>query len=312
MAKKKKKPVPPKRKESDQLCWFFPSTGHGENSGFADALLEYFQGDHEKYIAREAIQNAVDARLDYSKPVSVVFEKFSIPTSSLPGHAELLGAMKRCLAFVEGQQKAEDFFKSAAALLKGKELPVLKISDFNTKGLSGGDNEVEGNWYRLVRAAGTSSPKGVAGGSFGIGKGAPIAASSLRTVFYSSINDKDELVCQGKARLVSHHDDKRDVRQGVGFYGVEGYKAIRQSGLVPALFKREERGTDIFVMGYKSGPGWEHKLIRSVLDNFWLAILHGDLEVTVRDGSEITITKRISANAWRITMQRTRASSLKQ
>src|SRR3989344_4055639 len=159
MAKRKKKVA--MKKKATELRWFFPSTDHGENDGFADSLLEYFQGDHEKYIAREAIQNAVDARLDYSKPVSVVFEKLSIPTSSFPGRAELLDRLHRCLAFVKSQEKAEQFFKSAIALLEGKNIQVLKISDFNTKGLSGSDDEVAGNWYRLVKAAGTSSPKGV-------------------------------------------------------------------------------------------------------------------------------------------------------
>ncbi|MBP9711335.1 MAG: hypothetical protein KBD50_03720 [Candidatus Pacebacteria bacterium] len=291
MAKRKKKATTPVKKAPEALTWYFPTTDHGENDGFADSQLEYFQGDHEHFIAREAIQNAVDARLYYEKPVTVVFEKLSIPTSTLPGHAELASRLNRCLAFVKGQDKAEVFFKSAIALLKGKDLPILKISDFNTKGLSGSDDDVNGNWYRLVKAAGTSSPKGVKGGSFGIGKGAPIAASALRTVFYSSINDKNELVFQGKARLVSHHDDKKDVRRGIGFYGVQGYNAVRKSSLVPEMFRREGRGTDIFVLGYKSGGNWEHKLIRSVLDNFWLAIHHGTLEVIVRDGEDILITK---------------------
>ena len=291
MARRKKKIKTPIRPAASDLFWYFPSTDHGENHGFSDSLLQYFEGDHEKHTARETIQNAVDARLDYSKPVSVIFEKLSTPVSSLPGYKELLDRLNRCLAFVKGQEKAEEFFKSAIATLKGKSIPVLRISDFNTRGLSGSDDDVEGNWYRLVRAAGTSSPKGVAGGSFGIGKGAPIAASSLRTVFYSSINDKGEMVFQGKARLVSHHDDNRDVRQGIGFYGVKGYMAVRESGFVPGLFKRNERGTDVFVMGYKSGADWKEKLIKSVLHNFWLAILSGDLEVTVRDGLELTIKK---------------------
>lgn len=276
----------------NQLQWFFPTTDHGENDGFSDSLLEYFQGDHEKYIAREVIQNAVDARDDYNVPVSVVFERITIPVSSLPGHLEFLDRLKRCLEFVKDQEKAENFFRTAIELMQGENLPVLKISDFNTKGLFGGDNEIGGNWYRLVRAAGTSSLKGVGGGSFGIGKGAPIAASALRTVFYSSINDKDELVCQGKSRLVSHHDDKMDVRQGVGFYGVDGYLAIRDEKLIPELFKRTERGTDIFVMGYKSADDWERKLIKSVLHNCWLAIYRGDLEVTLRDRTELIITKQ--------------------
>ncbi len=277
------------------LSWYFPSTDHGENDGFADSLLEYFQGDHEKYIAREAIQNAVDARHDYKKPVSVTFTKYSMPTAAFPGNNDFLDKLNRCLKFVKGQPKAEAFFKAAISLLREKELSVLKISDFNTRGLTGTDDDVEGNWYRLVRAAGTSSMKGVGGGSFGIGKGAPIAASSLRTVFYSSINEKNELVCQGKARLVSHHDlnvlGQNDVRQGVGFYGIKGYQAIRNKSFIPDIFERTERGTDIYVMGYKAGLEWKEKLIKSVLSNFWLAILRSDLEITIKDGSDLVITK---------------------
>lgn len=291
MAKQDKKSGESKVR-AGKLCWYFPSTDHGENDGFADSLLEYFQGDHEKYIAREAIQNAVDARLDYNKPVSVVFERLSIPASSLPGQDEFLNRLNRCFKFIKGQEKAEQFFKSAISIVKGGRLPFLRISDFNTVGLSGADDDVSGNWYRLVRAAGTSSPKGVAGGSFGIGKGAPIAASTLRTVFYSSINDRGEAVFQGKARLVSHHDEDRDVRQGVGFFGINGYQAVRNEDYIPELFRRSERGTDILITGYKSGDDWQQKLIKSVLHNFWLSILHGDLEVTVKDGSEKTITKK--------------------
>ena len=182
-----------------------------------------------------------------------MFERLSIPASSLPGHGEFLNRLNRCFAFIKGQEKAEQFFKSAIAIVKGGKLPLLRISDFNTVGLSGADDDVDGNWYRLVKAAGTSSPKGVAGGSFGIGEGAPIAASTLRTVFYSSVNDKGEAVFQGKARLVSHHDEDRDVRQGVGFFGVSGYKAVRNADIVPELCKRSERGTDILITGYKSG-----------------------------------------------------------
>jgi len=158
MAKLEKKSSGSKT-QAETLCWYFPSTDHGENDGFADSLLEYFQGDHEKYIARETIQNAVDARLDYDKPVSVVFERLSIPASSLPGHGEFLNRLNRCFAFIKGQDKAEQFFNSAIAIVKGGKLPLLRISDFNTVGLSGADDDVDGNWYRLVKAAGTSSPK---------------------------------------------------------------------------------------------------------------------------------------------------------
>ncbi|TAN57235.1 hypothetical protein EPN15_04965 [Patescibacteria group bacterium] len=291
MFKEQGKDKQTRKATASDLWWHFPSADHGEDDGFSDPLLEYFQGDHEKYVARETIQNAIDVRLEYQKPVSVVFERFSIPVSALPGQKEFLDKLNRCLAFIKGQEKAERFYKTAIDLAKSNELSVLRISDFNTLGLSGADDDVAGNWYRLVRATGTSSPKGAGGGTFGIGKGAPFAASALRTVFYSSVNDKGEAVFQGKARLLSHHDENRDIRKGVGFFGVKGYQAVRDADLIPDLFKRLDRGTDIFIIGYKSGEDWQKKLIKSILHNFWLAILHGDLEVTVRDGSEKTITK---------------------
>lgn len=239
---------------SDPFMWDFPSTGGGEEHGFADSQLEHFQGDHEKYIARETIQDAVDVRVDYSKPVTVRFERFDIPVAELPGAEMLKDRIGRCLEFVKNQEKAEKFFKNASELLNGKKITVLKISDFNTKGLSGSDDDREGGWYRLVRAAGTSSPKGVRGGSFGIGKGAPIAASALRTVFYSTINEKGETAFQGKARLVSHYGDEKDVRQGVGFCGLapNGRLAVRNSNDIPEIFRRAEQGTDISSLALKA------------------------------------------------------------
>ncbi len=266
-----------------KLEWYFPSTGHGENAGFADPLLEYFEGNHEKFIARETIQNAVDARESYEIPVSVTFERMTVPVSELPQNSELTDRLRRCVAFEKGRKKSEAFFTAAIDLLKSDELAVLKISDFNTKGLSGSDDDVSGNWYRLVRTIGTSDAKGAGGGSFGIGKGAPFAASALRTVFYSSVDRDGHAVFQGKARLVSHHDKTKDVRQGVGFYGISGYQAIRETGMIPDFFKRTETGTDIFIMGYTGEQEWETKLIESVLRNFWLAIHRGDLEVTIKN-----------------------------
>ena len=291
MAKKHPTGTVPRKGAAESAYWLFPSTNHGEEDGFFDAQLEYFQGDHEKHVAREAIQNAVDQRLDYGKPVSVVFERFTMPTAALPGHASLLDTMRRCREFVARQDKAERFFDSAISPLSASRFPVLKISDFNTRGLSGLDTDKDGNWYRLVRAAGVNSATGVAGGSFGIGKGAPIAASALRTVFYSSINEADEPVFQGKSRLVSHYDDERDVLQGVGFYGIQGHQAIRDATLIPEIFKRKERGTDIFVIGYMMEGDWLEKLIKPILYNFWLTIHHGALEVTIKDGKETTISK---------------------
>jgi len=43
-------------------------------------------------------------------------------------------------------------------------------------------------------------------------------------------------------------------------------------------------------MGYIAKEAWREGLIKSVLDNFWLAIYDGDLEVLINDGKKIKIT----------------------
>jgi hypothetical protein len=176
-------------------------------------------------------------------------------------------------------------------ILQSDKVSILKISDYNTKGLTGGDNEQEGGWYKLVRAMGVNSKTGDGGGSFGIGKGAMFAASSLRTVFYSTfISDTKTFAFQGNARLSSFKDEKDDIRRGIGQFGEEkegqkGIASIRNRDDIPEKFRREEQGTDIFIIGYKpANEDWSKSLLESVLDNFWMAIYDKILKVDIVDG----------------------------
>ncbi len=274
------------KQKVQEFFWEFPSTNYGEEQGFSDDQTEHFEGDYEYYIARETLQNSVDARADKSKPVVVVFENIEFKTTDVPGRDMLVEKMGRCLDFVHetgNDPKAESFFENAIELFKGKFIPVLKISDYNTTGLTGSDHDRTGGWYKLVKATGQSHKPGNAGGSFGIGKGAPFAASATRTVFYSTLNDTKEHLFQGKARLMSHRNEDEDVRQRVGFFGNPRNEAIRESNDIPSLFKRSEQGTDVFIIGYKTKESWHEKIIHSVLVNFWLTIYQGDLEVIVKD-----------------------------
>jgi hypothetical protein len=56
------------------MDWFFPSNNGGQESGFNDAGVETFKGNIDRYLAREAIQNCLDAVANHLKPVRVVFE----------------------------------------------------------------------------------------------------------------------------------------------------------------------------------------------------------------------------------------------
>jgi hypothetical protein len=45
-----------------QADWLFASTGGGYEEGINNTLTEHFEGDYNYYLAREIIQNSIDAR----------------------------------------------------------------------------------------------------------------------------------------------------------------------------------------------------------------------------------------------------------
>lgn len=277
---------------NNDLKWHFPSTDGGDEQGINDSLRETFEGDHERYVARESIQNSMDARVDYNKPVVVRFERADVATSDIPGIEQLKSILHKATEYAGGEERVSSY-AAALAALERETVSVLKISDFNTLGLSGGDQKQNGGgWYKLVRATGVNAMSGVGGGSFGIGKGAPFAASLLRTVFYSTINNEGEHIFQGKARLSSFMDDEGDIRQGTGQYGMliegtKGVSSVRDADKIPAFFKREEQGTDVYIIGYQTmEQDWTKLLINSILNNFWAAIHFDDLDVELVDGDK--------------------------
>lgn len=269
-----------------ELFWHFPNLDHGEADGLADPLLEYFEGNHEWYIARETIQNSLDARFDSEKPVLVVFEKTQLLRKQVPGIAELKLRMQACLEQIsETDEKAKSYLEKALSILSQNLISILKIGDFNTIGLDGSDDDKTGRWFRLVRSVGVNMMTGVGGGSFGIGKGAPIAASSIRTVFYSTLNG-NEHVFQGKTRLITHEFHGKEYR-GTGFFGIDGYKSVRDPSLIPQGFDRDVQGTDVYIIAYDlNHEDWRQELAKSILENFWFAIYSGDLEVKLVDEAD--------------------------
>ena len=102
-------------------------------------------------------------------------------------------------------------------MLKKKAIPTLEIIDENTTGLT------DDKWTALVYKEGTPNKKGVkgvAGGSFGIGKNAPYVASKLGLVCYSTrYLDKHRVEkFIARCKMVAHKDptDGREL-QNVGF-----------------------------------------------------------------------------------------------
>ncbi len=174
------------------------------------------------------------------------------------------------------------FYEDAITCLGQSKVDVLRISDYNTTGLD------EDRWYHLVCSTGSSPSRSGSGGSFGIGKSAPFAASAIRTVFYSTMLADGSVAFQGNTRISSFKDDDNDIHRGVGSYGVKneerpGVIAIRNRFDIPDVFERNERGTDVIVMGYRHSDDWEKRIIGAVAESFYVAIIENQLEVIIGD-----------------------------
>ncbi len=199
------------------MKWVFPENNGGQESGFHDPGVETFKGNFDRFLARESIQNSIDAAASASTPVRVEFARSVVRKTDVPGAVELLARLEACEKYWRDDPKPKAFFKKAGGLLSSNQVPLLRISDYATTGVTGGDSERKGNWYNLVRCSGSSFKGGGEGGSFGIGKNAPFAASALRTVFYSTLNtDKGQI---GRFIRPDERGDSRSAQEERPWHG---------------------------------------------------------------------------------------------
>jgi len=272
------------------INWTFPSNDGGRHNGLNDPGVETFKGNFDRYLARELGQNSLDAIRTTDKPVLLTFEVLQINREVIPGMDYLKDVFVRSGKFWAHDTKAKTFFRNAEKLAKAKTVSVLKVADFNTRGLMGGEDDRDKDWYNLIRCAGASSKGSGEGGSYGIGKKAPFAASDMRTVLYSTRNVDGDYgfigVCDGATFELPGRVAEA---QGVGFLGGAKSASIRKKSEIPEEFRRKEYGTDLYILGFPVGAKWEEDLVYSVLDNFWPAIHMGALEVRV---GTINISKK--------------------
>lgn len=198
----------------------------------------------------------------------------------------------------EDNKKANAFYKKAVEILMSKKIRLLRISDFNTTGITGSREKKSSNWIDLVKSSGVSNKTGTAGGSYGIGKNAPFASSELRIVYYRTL-DKDNIrAYQGVAKLASFEEERLDkdniwgslskkkkkiMTQGIGFYGnIENNLPVFEDFSLDN-FKRTEIGTDLYILGFVKDDDWKNEMIKSVLSSYLLSIYNGDLEIIIEN-----------------------------
>lgn len=277
-----------------KICWSFPSSNFSGLNGSNNPGSEHFKDDIVLSLAREICQNSLDARKDKNEPVIVEFKSFELDRNIFPGFEEFYDVILKQIEFARENYKNDDstlnFYLNAKRILDNDKIYCLRISDFNTTGLTGSNNPISSNWMNLVKNVGVSDKSSTSGGSFGIGKFASFAFSKLYTVFYNTISVDGLMASQGVAKLSSYKKDDGDITLGVGYYGLEEkLDRIPYTFDLDPSFKRKELGTDIFILGFDNhNEQWKDKIIAAIIDNFMLSIIDNKLIVKIDGNRDIS------------------------
>lgn len=273
---------------SNRIMWRFPDNNGGTIQGFNDSGIATFKGA-ELYnnLAREICQNSLDAKREGEKNVIVRFDLRSLPKSQFDAIYSFDEIISQCKDYWGlDEPRFEAFIQEAEYLLSKPMIDVLVVSDFNTTGLTGAKEDKKKTvWTALTKSSGvTNKSTGGSGGSYGIGKSAPFACSAFRTIFYNTYATDGVRAFQGVSRLVTHLNCEGIETQGDGYYqNADTWKPIFAEDACPIRdqFPRDEYGTDVIILGFKSEGAWQEIMQKAIIRNFFYAIHEGTLIVEI-------------------------------
>lgn len=280
----------------DKYKLIFSDLGASDKVGVNDVGIGVFKRKPYIGLTKEILQNSTDApdrSLPEGTPVKVRFELVYIDRDDIPDVGRLNSAIHKCYEYYsEGDDgtKLKRIQDAAERYLDHPgQVPVLKISDYNTVGLCGVLAEKGSNWSGLVRERSATNKTSNSSGAFGVGKFAPYTFSSLRTVFYSTKTVEGETAFQGKALLTTFKENNI-LKHNIGLFAdttSENYDAVLSAEDIAPVFRRTECGTDIFVLGFEKEPDWMEQSAISVIEYFFYSIFKGNLEVEVAEGDKV-------------------------
>lgn len=288
-----------------EVGWRFPPLSGGTRQGYTNNDIEVFKGQElMDNLAREICQNSLDAKDDSDVPVKVVFELKKVKTSDYSLFSEYQECLDGCRRYWGDEMDARlsKFLSEADKTISADEISLLVASDYNTKGLDGSySQKLKSPWEALTSSDGMSvKNEEDSGGSYGIGKNAPFACSSLSMVFYNTYANDGGNAFVGVARLATLMNKEDKPTQRVGKYQVNNdddeiwtpiYTDTDSS--FRDLFRREnEKGTDVIVAGFNQETDWMENVTKAVLKNFFVAISEEKLIVELKDKYEHKIIEK--------------------
>jgi hypothetical protein len=271
-----------------KIDWKFQPNEDGTSQGWNDSTIAQFKSNRLESLTRETIQNSLDARREPSKPVIVEFQEQSKKVDEIPNSSTLRSILGLCEK--EKDTQNPDMVRELSLAIKSLNQPkvsVLSIADYNTTGMDG-PCEPGNSFYNYVKAVGQSGGSTARAGSHGLGKGAPLACSSLRSIIVATKwkgKKGVEGLLQGRAVLMSFRKGQK-IYKGTGYWGDEqGYQAVVPDA-VPEKYKwliRDSIGTTVHLLGWTSGKNWRELIIGYAISNFFAAFERNGLVLRVGD-----------------------------
>jgi hypothetical protein len=274
------------------IYWRFPKLNGGPKQGYTDPGIETFKGEPLiDNLTREICQNSLDAKSPtHEGPVTVKFELREMDKSQYEMFNQFDDCFIKCKDYWAGRQddKLKAFLNGIDNTLALQKIPVLVISDYGTTGLTG-SREEDSVWEALTHAEGISKKTANdSGGSYGVGKSAPFACSSLSMVFYNTYAIDEQKAFKGVVKLATFLDGGEKT-QSIGYYqnqsSVEGHPIFGEDEgcSFSNQFVRDVYGTDVIVVGFNEPEIWSEEILKSALKHFFVAICENKLVVQVGD-----------------------------
>ena len=253
-----------------------------------DPSFDSFKSSQLRCLVREYIQNSLDVPADKSRktPVKVKISLMDLDTRLYPNLVgeELLNHLEACKKSCEDNQHAKNPYEAKVDYMLSnlnRTIKCLCVADYNTTGMEYKSYNQPCDFKAGVRSFGASH-KGsdVAGGSHGQGKTIGFVSSEINAVYYSTKTEDGSVFGEGVIRLCNH-TIKDKTYCASAFFDCHNGERPDSVNEIPEIFKREDTGTSVFVLGFKNEEDCMELMKQHALRSFWMAILHNQLEVTI-------------------------------
>ncbi|PMS14330.1 hypothetical protein C0Z18_32140 [Trinickia dabaoshanensis] len=285
------------------MTWVFQESdpmGGAAGEAYANTLKSPgMQPEH--VLAREAIQNSVDAGIEGEK-VRICFRQVQLANSAKTAFVQAAG-----LAHIsERIGELELTVPNCLTTLDKPRTPLtlLYVEDHNAVGLSGDPHDKNSNFYRLLLSLGDRSKartsKGT-GGSYGFGKSVYSSSSAIQTIFaYTRFADDEGTECTrlfGCGYYASHEHKGKNYSgrawlgtkkhsDGAGRLVIDPYEGKPADKLAEALgFEPRDKGdlgTSILIVDATVDL---RDLVIGVEDWWWPRLIDQKLDVEIHDAA---------------------------